>query len=242
MTNAPTPAGEVERKDRARKWLCDRWSMEHPNEGHVKQLADYEVHLDAQPSAGAEDEREAYLRGSLDVVLRAVLDMARVGIEVAKQGDGYHTEDRDRARIDFIREVCERWKATPVQPDSGGAVEADLSLTRSFLSDYAPRDVYAAWRRIETLAALSPVAAEGGEKDKLRIAVEALEQTKGRIQTWPIDDHETCMCGSPVSGHGMGDGHSPVSQGDHAVSMLVEEIDQALSALRTVPTGGGEGA
>ena len=68
--------------------------------------------------------------------------------------------------------------------------------------------------------------------DKLRIAVEALGLTKSRIQTWPIDDQETCMCGSPVSGHGMGDGHSPVSQGDHAVSMLVEEIDQALAALK----------
>lgn len=68
--------------------------------------------------------------------------------------------------------------------------------------------------------------------DKLRIAVEALGLTKSRIQTWPIDDQETCMCGSPVSGHGMGDGHSPVSQGDHAVSMLVEEIDQALATLK----------
>lgn len=85
------------------------------------------IHLAAQPSAGAQDEREVYLRGSLDVVLRAVLDMARVGIEVAKQDAGYHTEERDRARIDFIREVCERWKATPAQTDTG-----DVAALRAF--------------------------------------------------------------------------------------------------------------
>lgn len=64
----------------------------------------------------AHDRREAYLRENLDVVLRAVEDMAKVGIEVAKQNPDYQTEDRDRARIAFIREVCERWAA----PSEGG--------------------------------------------------------------------------------------------------------------------------
>lgn len=56
----------------------------------------------------------------------------------------------------------------------------------------------------------------------------ALKETRNRVREWPIDDHETCMCGSPVASHGMGDGHSPVSQGDHAISMIVEAINEAL--------------
>ncbi len=55
-----------------------------------------------------------------------------------------------------------------------------------------------------------------------------LEETRSRVREWPIGDYETCMCGSPVASHGMGDGHSPVSQGDHAISMIVEAITEAL--------------
>ena len=55
-----------------------------------------------------------------------------------------------------------------------------------------------------------------------------LRETRDRIMSWPIDDHETCMCGSLVSGHGIGDGHSPVSVADHAARGIVEEIDAVL--------------
>ena len=40
-----------------------------------------------------------------------------------------------------------------------------------------------------------------------------------------------CMCGSPVEGHGMGDGHSPVDEGSYHAAQVVECIDQATSAL-----------
>lgn len=55
-----------------------------------------------------------------------------------------------------------------------------------------------------------------------------LHETRDRIMTWPIDDTETCMCGSPVSGHGIGDGHSPVSMADHALVTIRDEIDKVL--------------
>lgn len=69
------------------------------------------------------------------------------------------------------------------------------------------------------------VPAEKARADRL---AKALKETRNRVREWPIDDHETCMCGSPVASHGMGDGHSPVSQGDHAISMIVEAINEAL--------------
>lgn len=39
----------IERRARARDWLRNRWSERHPNEGHVKQLADYAAFLAAAP-------------------------------------------------------------------------------------------------------------------------------------------------------------------------------------------------
>lgn len=56
----------------------------------------------------------------------------------------------------------------------------------------------------------------------------ALRETRDRIMSWPLDDTETCMCGSPVSDHGIGDGHSPVSMADHAVTTLVNDINKVL--------------
>lgn len=55
-----------------------------------------------------------------------------------------------------------------------------------------------------------------------------LRETRDRIMSWPIDDHETCMCGSPVNDHGIGDGHSPVSMADHALVTIRDEIDKVL--------------
>lgn len=56
----------------------------------------------------------------------------------------------------------------------------------------------------------------------------ALRTARDRINEWPIEDVDTCMCGSPVNGHGIGDGHSPVSMGDYARHTIVEEITKAL--------------
>ena len=78
------------------------------------------------------------------------------------------------------------------------------------------------------VTAASAQAAIDAEKARADRLAKALKETRNRVREWPIDDHETCMCGSPVASHGMGDGHSPVSQGDHAISMIVEAINEAL--------------
>lgn len=58
--------------------------------------------------------------------------------------------------------------------------------------------------------------------------VQILEVTKARLISWPLEDFETCMCGSPVRDHNWCDGHSPVSVGDYARTVMVEEIDKVL--------------
>lgn len=87
------------------------------------------------------------------------------------------------------------------------------------------------WESQPLYAHPSPTPA--ADADRVRIAVEALEATKNRVQEWPIGDYETCMCGSPVASHGMWDGHSPVSQGDHAINMIVEAINETLADLKS---------
>lgn len=56
-------------------------------------------------------------------------------------------------------------------------------------------------------------------------AAEALTMAAEIVRKAPIDDTETCMCGSDVKGHSMGDGHSPVSQSDYAISWLLETLE-----------------
>ncbi len=48
----------IERRARARDWLRNRWSEPHPNEGHVKQLADYAAFLAAAPLPAGPSSKE----------------------------------------------------------------------------------------------------------------------------------------------------------------------------------------
>lgn len=59
----------------------------------------------------------------------------------------------------------------------------------------------------------------------------ALLEVRESIETYPLDDTATCMCGSPVDGHNVGSGHAPVSQADHAISLIVETINKALAIV-----------
>lgn len=38
-----------------------------------------------------------------------------------------------------------------------------------------------------------------------------------------------CMCGSPVVGHGLGDGHAPMDAGEYYVGQTLEELRKCLS-------------
>ena len=66
----------------------------------------------------------------------------------------------------------------------------------------------------------------------LEAMASALEITRDRLMSWPLDDVETCMCGSLVKDHDIGSGHSPVSQADHGFKVLVEDIDTTLTQYR----------
>lgn len=67
-----------------------------------------------------------------------------------------------------------------------------------------------------------------GHADRAHRLYTALVEVRDSVETYPLDDTSTCMCGSPVEGHNIGSGHAPVSQADHAISLIVEAIDKAL--------------
>ena len=134
-----------------------------------------------------------------------------------------------------IGEVVYVWNAEKPSPYAPGQYprignEGWSASTAQY--DFSPASV----DEVRALAAPTPM---GGEVEALR---EALRLTRERVRDWPLDDHETCMCGSPVEDHSIGSGHSPVSQADHAISMIVEGINEALAASSPSPAQGGEAA
>lgn len=151
---APQAAGVGEERDYPAEFEAWWATYRHRNRNVANYPVKKQIAFDAfyyaslrapsrEPEGGAVlDARGVYLRDNLDVVLRAVEDMARIGIEVAKQGDDYRTEDRDRARIDFIAEVCRRWAALATRekaPAEAGENDDDASTYQpsiAGLSDY----------------------------------------------------------------------------------------------------------
>ncbi len=88
----------------------------------------------------------------------------------------------------------------------------------------------------DALAALRPsneapdILAENakmsGEVERLR---EALEVAIDWLRRAPLESG-TCCCGSPVDGHGFGDGHSPVDELAYSAGRLEERLRAALKA------------
>lgn len=93
-----------------------------------------------------------------------------------------------------------------------------------------------AWEEVaatQRARANAHLAARQAAEAALAVAVEALVVVKSRVQTWPLGDQETCMCGVVMEGHDpIAAGHSPVSMGDYAVTSIVAEIDQALASMK----------
>jgi hypothetical protein len=109
----------------ARDWLGDRWSVEHPNEAHVKQLAEYgtalaaEVRAQRETIAGLEKRVEALTadaalwRGLMACqrvrTMGFTKDMNHVGMEFwrehpAKHPSAEYPQDACRERItEFAR-------------------------------------------------------------------------------------------------------------------------------------------
>jgi len=137
-----------------------------------------------------------------------------------------------RLMIAVCSELSAALSSSPSQEQAG----AVAWQWRHGESDWFTSSERKAWFEDESLNPrfqYRPLYAHPQQQGAVEVARKALEETKERVRSWPLDDHETCMCGSPVEGHNEGSGHSPVSQADHAVSMLVESIDEALAALST---------
>lgn len=67
-----------------------------------------------------------------------------------------------------------------------------------------------------------------GHADRADALYKALAELRDQVESYPLDDSTTCMCGSPIEGHNVGSGHAPVSQSDHAISLIIETIERAL--------------
>ena len=70
----------------------------------------------------------------------------------------------------------------------------------------------------------------------IKQAIEALETCLAMAEH---GDFSTgyCCCGSSVEGHTMGDGHSPVDEGDYHAINAFDKARAALTALRSMPQG-----
>ncbi len=68
----------------------------------------------------------------------------------------------------------------------------------------------------------------------IKQAIEALETCLAMAD---YGDFSTgcCCCGSSVEGHTMGDGHSPVDEGDYHAINAFDKARAALAALRSMP-------
>lgn len=62
--------------------------------------------------------------------------------------------------------------------------------------------------------------------------IERLTKLRDNIQKYPLEDYEYCMCGDKMLAHSpYSSNHSPVSQGDYARRLLIEEIDGIINDL-----------
>lgn len=144
-------------------------------------------------------------------VWRLILAADQYGVRFLDSDDMSDEARELQAATEALKDLVPYSRATPVQPDRGGVVEAlrekvALIIRQSGIDRgwAKPGDAEVLTDRI--LAALAPVAAEGGEKDRLRIVYER----------WTQENAEGVE--------------------------VIEAVGAFLSALRTEPTGGGEGA
>lgn len=66
---------------------------------------------------------------------------------------------------------------------------------------------------------------------RLDLAIYRLKRVKSDLSFTPIDDHDTCMCGSSIDSHNIGSGHSPVSMADYSMNMITEGIERTISEI-----------
>lgn len=64
--------------------------------------------------------------------------------------------------------------------------------------------------------------------DRCTALEEALERCISFLESAPLESG-TCCCGSPVEGHGFGDGHSPVDELQYHASNLAQDARTTLT-------------
>lgn len=135
-----TTAGEGVRKERARKWICDRFKHNQPDEITVTRLAEYEACLAAQPSAGTQGEathptgavvQDAFIAGFLHGVGRNTWDDMHDYAAVCA--------------VDYANGIPLPDRRTPAQRDTGDvaalreAVDpSDMEIIEAWIDDGEP--------------------------------------------------------------------------------------------------------
>lgn len=89
-----------EMREAARDWLRKRWSQDHPNEGHVKQLADYAAHL-----AAISTPAQASETGGEVQTLRVLLDNLVIAQSLSRELRQLAT-DQARSYLYQIRQAA----------------------------------------------------------------------------------------------------------------------------------------
>lgn len=67
-------------------------------------------------------------------------------------------------------------------------------------------------------------------KEAMKLALEALELANGMLERADCSTGY-CCCGSLVDGHTIGDGHSPVDEGEYFQSKAIRKSQEAIKAL-----------
>lgn len=132
----------------------------------------------------------------------------------------------DHAELARLVEWRDRLRADPGRAAHFGSPYADKPMQngRTYWNSDLADDITAL---IAEVAALKDY---GKSVAKEALAYRnALLLVKDRLKTWPIDDHENCMCGSTVDSHNMGSGHSPVAVADHAIDLIIQQIEETLN-------------
>ncbi len=183
---------------------------------------------DACPFPGSRRDLWNDYRGGWDSAERA---------EHIRRSHGSAKDEKDRELVSTayeFRAEGERQESHPV------AAEGEVEGLGSF-SQEAKIPTEQASEVADLLARLDYAR---GSRDRAHDRAQALYMTLAevleQVETYPLDDNTTCMCGSPIEGHNVGSGHAPVSQSDHAISLIVETIQKALG-WSALPMGTVEG-
>lgn len=132
-----------------------------------------------------------------------------------------------------VADVLERARARLAAKDASGEMYVDCSIYEGMVASLQ--------RNGRTVAHVVDYADAVEIADAVRLArqrfkptipsdllVTVLEDCRDWLKSAPLQSG-MCCCGSPVEGHGMGDGHSPVDDLAYSAMQLQDRITAALA-------------